>query len=136
MSLKEKVSELLKEFPIVKVGWRYHPESCYYPLGKVNEWKEKLRAVLEESQSKKPTPFTASLYDVHACELLMRALNEVDANVSQFWFDPVITMLSYFDLPNKECSECHKEMSFFDYHIRQGMCGECASKISQGDYVE
>jgi hypothetical protein len=81
----------------------------------------------------KTTKFRSSLHDVHACEQLMHALNEVDVNVAQFWLDPVKTMLSYFELPNEHCTECHKEMPFFDYHTKQGMCDKCASETYKGD---
>jgi hypothetical protein len=77
--------------------------------------------------------FKPSLYDIDACESLMEALDEVDVNVGQFWYQPIIEMLSYFELPDKHCSECHKKMPFMDYYIKQGMCDECASKFSSDD---
>ena len=33
------------------------------------------------------------------------------------------------DLPIQKCSNCGTEMSFFDYHLKQGICDCCAMKI-------
>ena len=79
------------------------------------------------------TKFKPSLHDIHACQHIMLALNEVDINVAQFWFKPAEEMLSQFELPDIPCDMCDKPMPFYDYHMKQGMCDECASNISIGD---
>lgn len=139
MNLKEKVTKSLESFPKVKVvgdsnrnPWVAITER-YYTLWEVNEWKEKLATILNGSEPKNPTPSIPSLYDVQACESLMDALNEVDPSVGQFWYGPITEMLSYFELPDRNCSECHKAMPFADYYVKQGMCDVCASKFSEGD---
>jgi len=34
-------------------------------------------------------------------------------------------------LPFEKCECCGRPMSFFDYHLKQGICDECAKKISE-----
>ena len=40
------------------------------------------------------------------------------------------------NLPIQKCSGCGVEMSFFDYHLRQGICDSCATKIEKETYEE
>ena len=67
--------------------------------------------------------------DLRACTLLMRALQLVDPSVAQFWFDPVRKCLGQFNLPGLVCDVCKDtQMSFWDYHLAQGMCQTCIEK--------
>lgn len=70
--------------------------------------------------------------DLEACKLLMKALQFVDANTAQFWFEPIKECLDYFDLPEYTCDVCMTtKMSFWDYHFAQGMCPICSKEAEE-----
>jgi hypothetical protein len=81
-----------------------------------------------------PTKFRPSLHDVHACEQVMLALNEVDPNIAQFWFEPIEEMLSQIELPDIPCDICKIPMPFYDYYLKQGMCDKCSSETEVGEF--
>jgi hypothetical protein len=77
--------------------------------------------------------FKPSLYDVEASKQLMSALHIVDPSSVQFWYDPIRECLEYFELPDYVCDDCKEtKMTFWNYHLAQGMCEKCTSKY-KGD---
>ena len=82
-------------------------------------------------------PFKPSEDDLKACYFLVRAFNLVDPNVGQFWIDSIKECLSYIELPKKVCDECKETvMSYFDYHMAQGMCERCVKKFSKESMLD
>jgi len=41
------------------------------------------------------------------------------------------TAINRLKLPPEKCECCGRPMNFFDYHLKQGICDECAKKISE-----
>jgi hypothetical protein len=77
--------------------------------------------------------FEPNPHDIEACRLLMKAIHTVDPSSVQFWYEPIKQCLNYFELPELVCDDCKKtKMTFWDYHLAQGMCEKCASKY-KGD---
>ena len=37
------------------------------------------------------------------------------------------------ELPPERCECCGREMSFFEYHLKQGICNYCAEEMSKND---
>jgi len=82
-------------------------------------------------------PFKPSEADLKACDLLVKALHQIDPDIWQFWIDPIKECLSYIELPDKICDACKETvMSYFDYHMAQGMCKRCAEKFSKEQEAE
>jgi len=44
--------------------------------------------------------------------------------------DTIRQWIEELHLPHLQCGTCGKIMSFFDYHLMQGMCSDCAKRIS------
>jgi hypothetical protein len=45
--------------------------------------------------------------------------------------DTIEKWIKDLNLPDEKCSMCGKVMIFFDYHLKQGICDECAIKIEK-----
>ena len=65
-------------------------------------------------------------------ELLMQAflLSMDTADIYKIG-DTIEKWIKEMDLPTQNCSECGTTMSFFNYRLKQGMCDNCAERISK-----
>ena len=52
-----------------------------------------------------------------------------DANILNFIITEVHQAIENLNLPKRRCENCGKKMSWFDYHLCNGICPECADKI-------
>ena len=50
--------------------------------------------------------------------------------------DTIERWIKELNLPDTKCSMCQTLMSFFDYHMKQGICDKCAEKIEKETYEE
>lgn len=60
---------------------------------------------------------------------IMKGIHTTRADTFQFHWDLLRTFVTSLNLPSKKCSDCKEtEMSFFEWHMAQGMCAICAAK--------
>jgi len=63
---------------------------------------------------------------IEALELAYR----LDANILNFIISEVRQAIENLDLPNQKCKVCGKEISWFEFHMNQGYCEDCAWKLA------
>ena len=43
--------------------------------------------------------------------------------------DNLERMIKQIDLPYQKCSRCQNKMSYFEFHLKQGLCDKCADEL-------
>jgi len=62
-------------------------------------------------------------------ELLMEAFNLSFDTADVYMIGDVLKKaIDALELPSKACSECGSPMSFFGFHLNQGICGWCSER--------
>jgi len=45
--------------------------------------------------------------------------------------DNLERMIKQIDLPYQKCSRCQNKMSYFEYHLKQGLCDKCVDELEK-----
>ena len=63
-------------------------------------------------------------------EVIKLAYRE-DSNLLNFIISEIHQAVDNLGLPAKNCEICGKRMSWFDYHLCNGICWECADRLEE-----